>query len=143
MRDVSRWPENSALISRSLWAEIKERMPKEALQLEIQGEQFAWNIRYPGPDGTNGGTAALLGLPSKPVEVDLNNDIIFKGAKVLGINGRLMFETWYQVEAFLLAGGVHKLGKIITHVLPLAEYDRGFKLMQSGEAIKVVLKMPE
>ena len=52
----------------------------------------------------NGGTAALLGLPSKPVELDLPNDIIFKGATVLGINGRKMFETWYQVENFLLSG---------------------------------------
>ncbi|MCA9269749.1 MAG: L-threonine 3-dehydrogenase, partial [Planctomycetales bacterium] len=52
----------------------------------------------------NGGTAALLGLPSRPVELDLPNAIIFKGATVLGINGRRMFETWYQMENFLLAG---------------------------------------
>ena len=50
----------------------------------------------------NGGTAALLGIPSEPVALDLPNDIIFKGATVLGINGRKMFETWYQVENFLL-----------------------------------------
>jgi threonine 3-dehydrogenase len=90
----------------------------------------------------NGGTVSLLGIPSKPVEIDLANDIIFKGAKVLGINGRLMFETWYQIEAFLLSGKIN-LEKIITHQLPLAEFDKGFKLMQSGEAIKVVLQIPQ
>jgi threonine 3-dehydrogenase len=88
----------------------------------------------------NGGTVALLGLPSKPVEIDLANDIIFKGAKVLGINGRLMFETWYQVESFLLSGRIN-LQPIVTHQLPFEEFDKGFKLMQAGEAIKVVLKM--
>lgn len=90
----------------------------------------------------NGGTAALLGLPSKPVEIDLNNDIIFKGAKVLGINGRLMYETWFQVESFLLSGRLN-LDPIVTHQLPLEEFERGFKLMHSGEAIKVVLKLPQ
>src|SRR3954451_3687393 len=79
----------------------------------------------------NGGPVALLGLPSKPVEIDLANDIIFKGAKVLGINGRLMYETWYQVESFLLAGKIN-LEPIVTHQIPLEDFDRGFKLMQSG-----------
>ncbi len=40
-----------ALLSRRSWAEIKQQMPKEALPIEITAEQFAWNIRYPGPDG--------------------------------------------------------------------------------------------
>lgn len=90
----------------------------------------------------NGGTAALLGLPKEPVLFDLPNDIIFKGAKVLGINGRRMFETWYQMERFLLASHLN-LEPIITHQIELADFDHGFKLMQSGEAIKVVLRVPQ
>lgn len=90
----------------------------------------------------NGGTAALLGLPSRPVELDLPNDIIFKGATVLGINGRRMFQTWYQMENFLLAGQLN-LEPIITHQLPLDDFDRGFAMMQRGEAIKVVLQVPQ
>ncbi|MCP3696176.1 MAG: zinc-binding dehydrogenase, partial [Planctomycetaceae bacterium] len=90
----------------------------------------------------NGGTAALLGLPTEPISFDLPNDIIFKGAKVLGINGRRMFDTWYQMERFLLAGRLD-LEPIITHQLELPDFDHGFKLMQSGEAIKVVLKIPQ
>lgn len=88
----------------------------------------------------NGGTAALLGLPSKPVPLDLPNDIIFKGATVYGINGRKMFQTWYQVENFLL-GGRLKLDPIITHQLPMDQFEKGFDLMQKGEAIKVVLEI--
>lgn len=40
-----------ALMSRRSWAEIKQNMPKEAMSIEVTAEQFAWNIRYPGPDG--------------------------------------------------------------------------------------------
>ena len=40
-----------ALMSRRSWAEIKQRMPKDAMNVEVTAEQFAWNIRYPGADG--------------------------------------------------------------------------------------------
>ncbi len=87
-----------------------------------------------------GGTAALLGIPSKPFAFDLNNHVIFKGAAVLGINGRRMFETWYQMEAMLLSRDLG-LDRIITHQLPMAQFRKGFELMQSGEGIKIVLGM--
>jgi len=90
----------------------------------------------------NGGTAALLGLPSGEVAFDLANDIIFKGATVLGINGRRMFETWYQVENFLLSGRLN-LEPIVTHQIDLSAFDRGFELMQAGDAIKVVMRVPQ
>jgi threonine 3-dehydrogenase len=107
--------------------------------LEMSGHPKA--IRQGFAALRNGGTAALLGLPSEPVPLDLPNDIIFKGATVLGINGRKMFETWYQVENFLLSGRLN-LEPIITHRLPLTEFERGLKMMQAGEAIKVVLEVP-
>ena len=87
-----------------------------------------------------GGTAALLGIPGKPIEIDLSQEIIFKGATVHGINGRRIFETWYQMEAFLL-GGQLQLNPIITHVLPFEQFEQGIHMMQKGEAIKVVLQM--
>ncbi|MDE3186028.1 MAG: L-threonine 3-dehydrogenase [Acidobacteriota bacterium] len=86
-----------------------------------------------------GGRASLLGIPSRPVELDFARDIIFKGATVQGINGRKMFETWFQMEALLAA---HKLNlePVITHRLKLSEFAQAMALLQSGEAIKVVLK---
>jgi len=39
-----------ALLSRRLWEDIKQHMPKDALQVQVTGEQFAWNFRYAGPD---------------------------------------------------------------------------------------------
>lgn len=87
-----------------------------------------------------GGTAALLGIPSRPPNFDLTNHVIFKGATVLGINGRRMWETWYQMENFLLGGRLH-LDEIITHELPFEQFPKAFELMQSGAGIKIVLDM--
>jgi threonine 3-dehydrogenase len=86
----------------------------------------------------NGGTAALLGIPSDNISINLAERIIFKGLTVLGINGRRMFETWYQTQALVKSGRVD-LRPIITHVLPWTDYDRAFELMRSGEAAKIVL----
>jgi threonine 3-dehydrogenase len=86
----------------------------------------------------NGGTAALLGIPSDNVHLNLAERIIFKGLTVLGINGRRMFETWYQTQALVKSGRVD-LRSIITHVLPYTQFDRAFELMRSGEAAKIVL----
>ncbi len=86
----------------------------------------------------NGGRAALLGIPSDSINLNLAERIIFKGLTVLGINGRRMFETWYQTQALVKSGRVD-LSQIITHVLPFEEYDRAFALMRSGDAAKIVL----
>ena len=90
----------------------------------------------------NGGSAAMLGIPSGDITIDLTNHIIFKGATVHGINGRKMFETWYQMENLLLSKRIN-LDPIITHVIEMKDYEKGFKMMQSGEAIKVVMKIPQ
>jgi len=89
----------------------------------------------------NGATVALLGLPAEPVLLDLSQTVIFKGLKLLGINGRRIFRTWYQVEDFLLTGKLD-MDRIITHQLPLEDFQRGFELLELGEAIKVVLEVP-
>src|SRR5277367_3831535 len=48
-----------------------------------------------------GGRISLLGLTSKPISVNFSEDIIFKGITVQGINGRRMYQTWYQMTALL------------------------------------------
>ncbi len=85
-----------------------------------------------------GGRVSLLGIPSKPVELDFARDIIFKGATVLGINGRKMYETWYQMEALLKSGKLD-LSPVITHRLTMSDFAEGMELLKSGEASKIVL----
>jgi threonine 3-dehydrogenase len=85
-----------------------------------------------------GGRASLLGIPSRPVEMDLANALIFKGATVHGINGRKMYETWFQAEALMREGKID-LTPVITHRLPLARFDEAMHLLESGEASKILL----
>ncbi len=85
-----------------------------------------------------GGQVSLLGLPPEPVQLDLNDAIIFKSATVRGITGRRMWETWYQTAAFL-EGGVIDVCPVITHKLPLTEFHHAIELLESGESGKVVL----
>jgi len=86
----------------------------------------------------NGGTAALLGLPAKKVNFDFNQHVIFKGCRVLGINGRRMWETWYEMESLLLSGRL-ELDDIVTHEFPVEDYEKAFETMISGEGIKVLM----
>jgi threonine 3-dehydrogenase len=85
----------------------------------------------------NGGTAALLGIPGDSVNLNLAERIIFKGLTVLGINGRRMFETWYQTQTLVKSGRID-LRSIVTHVLPYTDFDRAFELMRNGQAAKIV-----
>lgn len=106
--------------------------------LEMSGAESAFDQGFRAL--RNGGTAALLGLPAKQVTFDFNENIIFKGCTVLGINGRKMFQTWYQMEELLLSGRL-ELDEIITHQFPLEEFKTAFETMISGKGIKVVLQM--
>lgn len=87
----------------------------------------------------NGGRVSLLGIPSKPLEIDVAREVIFRGAMVQGINGRLIFDTWYRMEALLLSGKLD-VTPVITHVLGWSEFDHAVELQRSGKAGKIVLK---
>ncbi len=87
----------------------------------------------------SGGYAALLGLPGKPLaSFDLANHVVFKGATIYGVSGRRMYETWYQTRA-LLGGGKVDIRPIISHRLPLEEFEHAFQMMIAGDAAKVAL----
>ncbi len=84
----------------------------------------------------HGGSVALLGIPPGATAVDWNQ-VIFKGLVIKGIYGREMFETWYKMASMLQSG--LDLEPVITHRLPIAEFQRGFDIMGSGQSGKVIL----
>jgi cytochrome c oxidase subunit II len=56
-----------------LWAARVDDMPqaKDALLVQVTGEQFAWNMHYAGPDGVFGRTdIKLLDLQTNPLGLD-------------------------------------------------------------------------
>jgi threonine 3-dehydrogenase len=63
--------------------------------------------------------------------------VIFKGLVVKGIYGREMFETWYKMIAMLQSG--LDISPVITHRLPIADFQNGFQIMASGQSGKVIL----
>ncbi|MDH5782698.1 MAG: L-threonine 3-dehydrogenase, partial [Candidatus Bathyarchaeota archaeon] len=84
---------------------------------------------------------SLLGIFERPVELDLNDALIFKAATVYGVTGRRMFQTWYQVKGLLANSRFReKMSWIITHRLPMRDIAKGMDLIKSKQAGKVLLE---
>jgi threonine 3-dehydrogenase len=86
-----------------------------------------------------GGCLSILGLPARPVEIDLANDVVFKGITVYGIAGREIFATWYKVKS-LLDNNRLNAEQVITHKLPFDRWKEGMELMAEKKCGKVVLE---
>ena len=133
-----------ALLSRRSWAEIKQTVPQGAMNVEIQGEQFAWNVRYPGADGKLDSpddivTLNQLHLPvGRPVIVTLRSkDVIHsfflpefrvKQDAVPGMTTRIWFEAtrtgqWEIVCAELCGLGHFRMKGFVTVETP-EEFER-------------------
>jgi len=85
-----------------------------------------------------GGRMSLLGLPDGPVTIDLNDQVIFKEARILGITGREMFRTWQQTTTLLSTRRVD-VSPVITHRFPLDRFEDAFETAASGHAAKVIV----
>jgi threonine 3-dehydrogenase len=85
-----------------------------------------------------GGRISLLGLTSKPISLNFSEDIIFKGLTIQGINGRRMYQTWYQMTALLKAGKL-ELHPVITDRMAMKDFSRGMERLTTGEASKILL----
>jgi threonine 3-dehydrogenase len=85
-----------------------------------------------------GGRMSLLGLPDRAVTLDLNDQVIFKEARLQGITGREMFRTWQQTTTLLSTGRVD-VAPIITHRFPLERFEEAFETTASGRSGKVIL----
>jgi threonine 3-dehydrogenase len=102
--------------------------------LEMSGNAAAFQSLLKAMN--HGGRVALLGIFPKEVAIDWSQ-VIFKGLFLKGIYGREMYETWYKMASMLQSG--LDIGKVITHRMPVDEYEKGFSVMNAGTAAKVVL----
>jgi threonine 3-dehydrogenase len=85
-----------------------------------------------------GGRISLLGLTSKPISVNFSEDIIFKGITIQGINGRRMYQTWYQMTALLKAGKLD-LHPAITDRIEMRDFSEAMERLRTGEASKILV----
>jgi threonine 3-dehydrogenase len=87
-----------------------------------------------------GGRVQMLGIPSKPIDIDFATEIIFKGLTVYGVVGRRMYDTWLLMTRFLRSGQFDPL-PVITHRFPLEGFDEAIHAIKSGEAGKVIFEV--
>jgi threonine 3-dehydrogenase len=87
-----------------------------------------------------GGHVQMLGIPSKPMEVDFATEVIFKGITVYGVVGRRMYQTWHQMTRFLRSCNFDP-SPVITHRFPLDGAEEAIHAIKSGEAGKVIFEV--
>ncbi|MBI9009896.1 MAG: L-threonine 3-dehydrogenase [Tenericutes bacterium] len=85
-----------------------------------------------------GGGFAILGIPDENIEIDITNDVVFKGVRIYGVTGRRIYDTWYQVKDLLDNNKLH-LDKIITHTFPLSKINEAAEIMSNKNCGKIVL----
>jgi threonine 3-dehydrogenase len=85
-----------------------------------------------------GGRISLLGLTSKPISLNFSEDIIFKGITIQGINGRRMYQTWYQMTALLKSGKLN-LHPVITDRISMTDFGKAMERLKTGEASKILV----
>jgi threonine 3-dehydrogenase len=89
-----------------------------------------------------GGRVTTFGLTPKPIEFDINYAITLRQVRVRGVAGRHMWDTWRLADGLLQSGQLDPR-PVITHQLPLADFDQGFKLITTGSrATGKVLLLP-
>ena len=79
-----------------------------------------------------------VGLPTKRVELDLANDLIYREVEFTGISGRKIWETWEDF-AKVMNGPYYRLDTVMGRRFPLEDYEEAFACMERGEPGKVLL----
>jgi threonine 3-dehydrogenase len=85
-----------------------------------------------------GARVVFASLPERPFSLDVARHVVLREITISGVYGRRMDETWIQVDRFLRAHGP-SVARVLTHRLPLSDFEAAFTLAASGKAGKVVL----
>jgi threonine 3-dehydrogenase len=84
------------------------------------------------------GMVTALGLPTRPIEIDVAKLIVMKDLTFRGIYGRKVWDTWKTMDGLLRSGKID-ISPVITHRLRLEEFEKGVEVMKSGQSGKVVM----
>jgi L-iditol 2-dehydrogenase len=83
------------------------------------------------------GRVGIIGQPPADTVAIPYRDALFR-ALTVSFSYSSRYTSWKRALSLFERGAVNP-SQLITHVLPLAEWERGFGLARSGEAIKAVL----
>ena len=84
------------------------------------------------------GRFTFVGLTNGPVPIDLNEDIIYKEAKINGTTGREMYKTWYQCTD-LLKSGKFSMKPVVGGIYRMEDFEQAFAAIKAGAPGKMLL----
>lgn len=80
----------------------------------------------------SGGRLTAFGIPPEPLKIRWSEDIVFKGIRIHGIAGRLIFQTWYTMERLLRSKAID-IRPVLTHAYPIKDFKKAFETMASKD----------
>lgn len=83
-----------------------------------------------------GGTVTLVGMASKYAKLDVHAVI----SKELNVLGSSKMSNEFALGIDLIARGKIAAGKIVSHILHFKDFQKGFDLLESGKASKILLE---
>ncbi|XP_020612280.1 uncharacterized protein LOC110050704 [Orbicella faveolata] len=86
-----------------------------------------------------GGKVVLVGLLKQPLHVEnFLQDILFRSLTIKTIHGRKIYSTWEKSEELLFNNKVD-VTPVITHEIPMSQFEQAFKLLKSGKGCKIMV----
>ncbi len=85
-----------------------------------------------------GGRLVGVGLPSKPVALDLTDDVFFREVEVTGISGRTIWQTWEDF-AKVMQSPYYPADKMIYNRYVLEDFEKAFAEAREGKPGKILL----
>jgi threonine 3-dehydrogenase len=122
------------------WFHAQNRGAPIDIVFEMSGAAPAITASF--PIARNGGRVILFGIPSRPVEIDVAESLIFKNLSVLALNGRKVFDTWYKTR-WLLESGRVDLRPLVTTFTGLDDHETAFRTLRDGNAAKIVFLLAD
>ncbi len=102
--------------------------------LEMSGSEQAFKEMLSAMN--YGGNIAFMGIPANDFAINWH-EIVFKSLTIKGLYGRKIFDTWYKMGCMITTG--LDVTPVITHTFAVDDFQKGFDVMLSGKAGKVIL----
>lgn len=84
------------------------------------------------------GRMVCVGLPTKAVELDLTNDLIYREVTLTGVSGRSIWETWKDFAA-VMQGPYFKIDRVMGRHFALEDFGKAVEAVESGVPGKMIL----
>lgn len=84
----------------------------------------------------HGANIAYMGIPDGDFAINWH-DIVFKSITIKGLYGRQIFDSWHKMACMISSG--LDVSPVITHHFAVDDFQKGFDVMLSGKACKVIL----